>query len=154
MLRKRRNIPIYLLFALVFALVIVLTLMHGKLKQLEQKKNRDLLLQDKKWQQVLQDENEREFDPALNEISATVLKVNKEEKQVELHVIWPPSAPLHNKIIVSDFRCTASDTSTIENGEKVLINKDPMDVLKPKQNIRAFCSNASCAEIRGLCVLR
>ena len=154
MLRNRRNIPIYLLFALVFALVIVLTLMHGKLKQLEQKKNRDLLLQDKKWQQVLQDENEREFDPALNEISATILSVNREEKKAELHIIWPPNSPLHNMIVIANLLCVSGDTSTIRNGEKIPLDKDLWDVIKSQQNIRAYCSNSSCSEIRGPCVLR
>ena len=153
-MQKKKKVLVFPLVTIVFILVILAILINVKLQKLQVERNHQRLLQDQQWQQVLADENERTFDPALNEISATVLKVNKEEKQVELHVIWPPSAPLHNKIIVSDFRCTASDTSTIENGEKVLINKDPMDVLKPKQNIRAFCSNASCAEIRGLCVLR
>ena len=41
-----------------------------------------------------------------------------------------------------------------ENGEKIPLDKDLWDVIKSQQNIRAYCSNSSCSEIRGPCVLR
>jgi len=154
---KKKRLIIIAIFVSILLVALVIIRVRSSQLQKRQQRGEDQarkMSQNKEWQFVLQQERSNPFVLAEDAISATVLGIDKKNRTVELHVIWPPNAPWHNQRITARFGCTTQDTSTVQEGEKISVDKDPLELIKVNNNVKVFCSNKQCDEVKGPCLIR
>lgn len=104
---------------------------------------------DAQYQKIFEKARETPWNVETQQISGRVLAVDKRSSSLQLHVNWPPSAPIHDKDVWTTIACPPPEV-VIDGSD----SKDILMVAGANDNFYGYCADATCSSVKKGCHLQ
>lgn len=144
---KRFRILVLVWIVLVLITAVLLFLLTASKKQRSQTPSPSV--PDAQYQKIFEKAKETPWNLDAQQISGRVLAVDKRSSSLQLHINWPPSAPIHDTDVWTTIACPPSEI-VIDGSDA----KDILAVAQANDNFYGYCVDTRCSSVQRGCHLQ